>query len=60
MTFMESAENVRVDEGRLLRASLRNMNGDLVDAEIDLDQLIGNNWGSFSTHKYFCLCHTLT
>jgi CVNH domain len=45
MTFIKSAENVRVDEGHILRAQLRNVNGDLEDAEIDLDRFIGNNYG---------------
>lgn len=47
MSFTESAENVRVDDGHILRASLRNGNGDNVDAEIDLDQFIGNDNGSY-------------
>jgi hypothetical protein len=47
MTFIQSAENVRVDDGHILRAQLRNMNGELIDAEIDLDHIIGNNFGEF-------------
>ncbi|TID25826.1 cyanovirin-n family protein [Venturia nashicola] len=47
MSFALSAENVRVDDGHILRAALRNGNGDNVDAEIDLDQLIGNDNGNF-------------
>jgi hypothetical protein len=53
MTFIKSAENVRLDEGNLLRASLRNSNGDLVDAEVDLNQYIGNSWGSFTCNSLF-------
>jgi hypothetical protein len=56
MTFTQSAENIRLDEGHLLRASLRNMNGDLVDAEFDLDQVIGNNWGPFAPQQQLFLC----
>jgi len=41
MTFQHSAENIRVDDGHILRASLRNGNGDLQDAEIDLNNHIG-------------------
>ncbi|KAE9975381.1 hypothetical protein EG328_003220 [Venturia inaequalis] len=48
MSFALSAENVRVDDGHILRASLRNGNGDLVDAEIDLNQFVGNENGNFS------------
>ena len=46
MTFLASAENVRLDEGHILRAQLRNMNGDLVDAEIDLNSVLGNHSGN--------------
>ncbi|RDI76299.1 hypothetical protein Vi05172_g13718 [Venturia inaequalis] len=48
MSFALSAENVRVDDGHILRASLRNGNGEFVDAEIDLDQFVGNENGNFS------------
>lgn len=50
MSFTASAENVRVDDGRFLRASLRNGNGDNVDAELDLDQFIGNDNGA--SHQF--------
>jgi CVNH domain-containing protein len=50
MTFIQSAENVRLDEGHILRAQLRNMDGELIDSEIDLDHVIGNDFG-----KYFPL-----
>lgn len=46
MTFLQSAENVRVDDGHILRASLRNGEGNLQDAEFDLDQIIGNHNGT--------------
>lgn len=46
MSFALSADNVRIDDGHILRATLRNGNGDNVDAEIDLDQFIGNDNGS--------------
>jgi hypothetical protein len=45
MTFIQSAENVRLDDGHILRAQLRNMSGELIDAEINLDHVIGNNFG---------------
>jgi len=47
MTFQHSAENIRVDDGHILRASLRNGNGDLQDAEIDLNNHIGCVDGRF-------------
>jgi hypothetical protein len=56
MSFTQSAANIRVDDGHILRASLRNGNGDNVDAEIDLDKFIGNDNGStessLSASKY--------
>jgi hypothetical protein len=42
MTFMGSAEDVRVDDGRILRARLQNVDGEWVDAEFDLNNIIGN------------------
>lgn len=53
MSFHEGASNIRVDDGHILRATLRNNNGEEVEAELDLDQVIGNNnarfqWGSAS------------
>lgn len=45
MTFASSAEDIRVDDGHILRARLRNVDGDLVDAEINLDDFIGNDNG---------------
>lgn len=45
MSFHASAQDIRVDDGHILRARLRNTNGEEVDAEIDLNQFIGNNDG---------------
>ena len=45
MSFHASAHDIRVDDGHILRARLTNGNGDSVDAEIDLNQIIGNNNG---------------
>lgn len=42
MTFLETAEDVRVDDGHMLRARLQNVEGEWVDAEFDLNQVIGN------------------
>jgi len=47
MSFALSADDVRVDEGHILRARLRNGNGDLVDSELDLDHVLGNDGGRF-------------
>jgi len=45
MSFHASAADIRVDDGHILRARLRNGNGDEVDAEVDLNQFIGNSDG---------------
>ena len=45
MSFHVDAQDVRVDEGHILRAKVRNANSDLVDVEIDLNQCIGNSNG---------------
>ncbi|KAK2730738.1 cyanovirin-n family protein [Colletotrichum kahawae] len=47
MSFHVSAENIRVDDGHILRPQLRNENGDLNDAEIDLNNCLGNDDGRF-------------
>ncbi|KAL2131518.1 hypothetical protein VTI74DRAFT_4939 [Chaetomium olivicolor] len=47
MSFHASAQDIRVDDGHILRARLSNANGEGVDAEIDLNQFIGNNDGNF-------------
>ncbi|UNI24681.1 hypothetical protein JDV02_010411 [Purpureocillium takamizusanense] len=47
MSFRQSASNIRVDDGHILRASIKNDDGDWVDSEIDLNTFIGNNNGRF-------------
>ncbi|OLN97900.1 Cyanovirin-N-like protein [Colletotrichum chlorophyti] len=47
MSFHASAEDTRVDDGHILRARLQNGEGEFVDAELDLNQVLGNNNGSF-------------
>jgi hypothetical protein len=47
MSFHLSAEDIELDDGHILKAKLGNGDGDMVDAEIDLNQFIGNNNGSF-------------
>ncbi|KAE8152430.1 Cyanovirin-N [Aspergillus avenaceus] len=47
MSFHLSAEDIEIQDNHLLVAKLRNEDGDLVDAEIDLNQHLGNNDGSF-------------
>lgn len=45
MSFHTSAQYIRVDDNHILRARLSNEDGNFVDAEIDLDQFIGNSNG---------------
>ncbi|CBY00831.1 hypothetical protein IAQ61_011742 [Plenodomus lingam] len=47
MTFQHSAEDIRIDDGHILRARLRNAEGELNDSEIDLNNHIGNVDGNF-------------
>ncbi|KAF9873423.1 CVNH domain-containing protein [Colletotrichum karsti] len=47
MSFHLSAENIRVDDGHILHAQLRNENGDLNDTSIDLNTVLGNDNGRF-------------
>ena len=45
MSFHISAAEVRVDDGHILRARLDNGEGQQVDAEFDLNTVLGNNNG---------------
>ncbi|OHF00959.1 CVNH domain-containing protein [Colletotrichum orchidophilum] len=45
--FHLSAQDTRVDDGHILRARLQNGNGDFVDAEINLNDFLGNDDGRF-------------
>ncbi|KAL3451525.1 Cyanovirin-N [Aspergillus insuetus] len=47
MSFHESAQNIRVDDGHRLVAELQNEDGDWVHAELNLDEILGNDNGQF-------------
>ncbi|KAH7359683.1 Cyanovirin-N [Pyrenochaeta sp. MPI-SDFR-AT-0127] len=47
MTFHYSAEDIRVDDGHILRARLQRADGEWNDSEIDLNNHIGNDNGHF-------------
>ncbi|KAI8279518.1 Cyanovirin-N-like protein [Colletotrichum sp. SAR11_240] len=47
MSFHVSAENIRLDDGHILRAALRTVDGELNETEIDLNNCLGNNDGDF-------------
>lgn len=44
--FHASAEDIRVDDGHILKARLQDAEGNYVDAEYDLNQAIGNEDGN--------------
>lgn len=45
MSFHLSAEDIRVEDNHILRARLRKEDGEWVDAEMDLNEYIGNENG---------------
>jgi hypothetical protein len=47
MSFHESAQNIRVEDGHRLVAELQNEEGDWVHAEINLDEILGNDNGMY-------------
>ncbi|KAM7200701.1 Cyanovirin-N [Naviculisporaceae sp. PSN 640] len=47
MSFHLSAEDIHLEDGHILKARLGNGDGEQVDAEFDLNSVIGNNNGNF-------------
>jgi hypothetical protein len=47
MTFYHTAEEIRIDDGHMLRARLQTADGNWNDSEIDLNSCIGNDNGHF-------------
>ncbi|KAK0390176.1 hypothetical protein NLU13_3748 [Sarocladium strictum] len=45
--FHESAQDIHVEDGHVLKAVLNNVEGEGVEAEFDLNQIIGNVNGEF-------------
>ncbi|KAI1649248.1 Cyanovirin-N [Daldinia loculata] len=45
--FYASSQDIRVDDGHILRARLRAEDGGEIDSEVDLNQFIGNDNGRF-------------
>lgn len=45
MSFHESANNIELEDGHILKASLRDEEGDDRDVEMDLNDFIGNDNG---------------
>lgn len=52
MSFVESAEDVRLEDDHVLVANLQNEEGEMVEASIDLNSCIGNNCGNLSFAHY--------
>ncbi|KAL4882057.1 Cyanovirin-N [Aspergillus karnatakaensis] len=50
MSFHLSAQNIRVEDDHILHAELQNEDGDWVEAELDLNHVLGNNDGRFEWH----------
>lgn len=48
MTFHYSAEDIRVEDNHILKARLQRADGEWNDAEIDLDNHIGNDNGEYT------------
>ena len=59
MSFALSAQETRVDDGHILRASLQAADGSWVDAELDLDNIIGNDDGMWTDRYIPIKDHTL-
>lgn len=53
MSFHASAQDIRVDDGHILRARLQKADGETADAEINLNDFIGNDNGRL-TPLLFC------
>ena len=45
MSFHASATNIELEDGHILKATLLNSEGEEVDSELDLNEIIGNNNG---------------
>lgn len=56
MSFIESAEDVRLEDDHILVAQLQNEDGEMQEASIDLNTCIGNNDGMFVSRRgYYCI-----
>lgn len=47
MSFQASAQEIRLEKGHVLRASVKDKHGKWVNSEINLDNFIGNQDGWF-------------
>lgn len=51
MSFHLTAEDIRIEDSHRLVARLRNADGDLQDASIDLNTCLGNDNGTSAFYK---------
>lgn len=56
MSFHESASNIELEDGHILKAVLRNEDGDEEESTIDLNDHIGNDNGMFPVFTCSVLC----
>jgi hypothetical protein len=54
MSFHHSAQNINVEDGHRLVAQLQTEDGEWVDAEFDLNQILGNDNGRSSLTCPYC------
>jgi hypothetical protein len=50
MSFHGSAQEIRLEDGHILKANLANGDGEWNEVEIDLNNILGNNNGSYRVH----------
>lgn len=46
MSFHVSATNIELEDGHILKATLLNAEGEEVESELDLNEIVGNNNGT--------------
>jgi hypothetical protein len=56
MSFHETASHIELEDGHILKAVLRNEEGDEQESTLDLNDHIGNDNGMFRVHSGLCLC----
>ena len=59
MSFHETAQNIRIEDGHRLFADLQTESGDWVSAEMDLNTVLGNNDGTCPLHSAYLHPHFL-
>ncbi|CAG7962333.1 unnamed protein product [Penicillium nalgiovense] len=60
MSFHETASEIELEDGHILKAVLRNEDGDEQESTLDLNEHIGNDNGMFHVQSDLCPCITPT